>query len=88
MSPAEPLDLDSALTDLRRATDELAAASRAVESACVAYGAALGTADRAEAERALRRVQALAIGAMTRLGLAQKTEATARAHTPETWGRP
>jgi hypothetical protein len=43
VSPAEPLDLDSALTDLRRATDELAAASRAVESACVAYGAALGT---------------------------------------------
>jgi hypothetical protein len=49
---------------------------------------ALGTADRAEAERALRRVQVRALVATAALDYAQKAEATARAHTPETWGRP
>ena len=86
MSPALPLDPDSALTELRRATDALTRAAQTLAADAEAFAAAIGT-PASELERALLSSQARALGAMAALSDARKALATAQAHDPATWGR-
>lgn len=87
MSPADPRDMDGALTELRRATDALTRAAKALAADAEAFAAAIGT-PASELERALLSSQARALGAMAALSDARKALATTQAHDPTRWGRP